>query len=43
MLLVRDGRLRYDSALAEVFPEFPEYGKTITIPSFDAHRWASRL
>jgi CubicO group peptidase (beta-lactamase class C family) len=31
MLLVRDGKLRYDEPLTEVFPEFPTYGKTITI------------
>ena len=37
MLLVRDGKLRYDSALTEVFPEFPEYGKTITIRHLLTH------
>jgi CubicO group peptidase (beta-lactamase class C family) len=31
MLLVHDGKLRYDETLTEVFPEFPAYGKTITI------------
>ena len=31
MLLVHDGKLRYDEPLNEVFPEFPEYGQTITI------------
>ena len=31
MLLVHDGKLRYDEKLTEVFPEFPSYGKTITI------------
>lgn len=31
MLLVHDGKLRYDQNLTEVFPEFPAYGKTITI------------
>lgn len=31
MLLVRDGKLRYDESLTEVFPEFPAYGKAITI------------
>jgi len=31
MLLVRDGRLRYDDALGRVFPDFPEYGRTVTI------------
>ena len=31
MLLVRDGKLRYDESLTEIFPEFPAYGKTITV------------
>src|SRR5260370_42192132 len=31
MLLVHDGKLRYDESLAEIFPEFPGYGKTITV------------
>jgi CubicO group peptidase (beta-lactamase class C family) len=31
MLLVRDGKLRYDDKLADVFPDFPAYGKAITI------------
>jgi CubicO group peptidase (beta-lactamase class C family) len=31
MLLVHDGKLRYDESLTEVFPNFPAYGKTITI------------
>ena len=31
MLLVRDGKLRYDERLTEVFPKFPEYGRAITI------------
>jgi CubicO group peptidase (beta-lactamase class C family) len=31
MLLVHDGKLRYDETLNEVFPEFPAYGKKITI------------
>jgi CubicO group peptidase (beta-lactamase class C family) len=31
MLLVHDGKLRYDETLTEVFPEFPAYGKNITI------------
>ena len=31
MLLVHDGKLRYDQTLADVFSEFPAYGKTITI------------
>ncbi len=31
MLLVKDGKLRYEEKLTEVFPEFPAYGKVITI------------
>lgn len=31
MLLVRDGKLRYDDRLTDVFPAFPAYGKAITI------------
>jgi len=31
MLLVHDGKLRYEESLQEVFPEFPAYGREITI------------
>ena len=31
VLLVHDGKLRYDEGLGEVFPDFPAYGKYITI------------
>jgi CubicO group peptidase (beta-lactamase class C family) len=31
MLLVHDGKLRYDETLIEIFPEFPAYGKNITL------------
>ena len=31
MLLVHDGKLRYDQSLTDIFPEFPAYGKTITV------------
>jgi len=31
MLLVHDGKLRYDESLQEVFAEFPAYGKSIMI------------
>jgi CubicO group peptidase (beta-lactamase class C family) len=37
MLLVRDGKLRYDSTLTEIFPEFPAYGKAITIRHLLTH------
>lgn len=31
MLLVHDGKLRYDDRLTDVFPDFPAYGKAISI------------
>src|SRR6267143_1404078 len=31
MLLVHDGKLRYDQSLTDIFPNFPAYGKAITI------------
>ena len=31
MLLVRDGKLHYEDRLSDVFPDFPAYGKAITI------------
>jgi CubicO group peptidase (beta-lactamase class C family) len=31
MLLVHDGKLHYDDRLTDVFPDFPAYGKAITI------------
>ena len=31
MLLVHDGKLKYDDRLTDVFPDFPGYGKAITI------------
>jgi CubicO group peptidase (beta-lactamase class C family) len=31
MLLVRDGKLRYDQALTDIFPGFPPYARAITI------------
>lgn len=37
MLLVRDGKLRYDEHLTEIFPEFPAYGKAITIRNLLNH------
>ena len=37
MLLVHDGKLRYDESLSEIFPEFPAYGKTITIRNLLNH------
>src|SRR5258708_18472694 len=37
MLLVHDKRLRYDESLTEIFPEFPDYGKTITVRNLLNH------
>jgi CubicO group peptidase (beta-lactamase class C family) len=37
MLLVHDKKLRYDETLAEIFPDFPAYGKTISIGNLLNH------
>src|SRR4051812_12891340 len=37
MLLVHDGKLRYDQTLTDVFPDFPAYGKNITIRNLLNH------
>ena len=37
MLLVKDGRLRYDQTLTEIFPDFRDYGKFITIRNLLNH------
>ncbi len=37
MLLERDGKLRYESTLTEIFPDFPAYGKAITIRHLLTH------
>ena len=37
MLLVDDGKLRYDETLTDVFPGFPEYGRGITIRHLLTH------
>jgi CubicO group peptidase (beta-lactamase class C family) len=37
MLLVHDGKLRYDEKLTEVFPDFPAYGKGIAIRNLLTH------
>jgi len=37
MLLVHDGKLRYDQTLTDVFPEFPAYGKQITVRNLLNH------
>jgi CubicO group peptidase (beta-lactamase class C family) len=37
MLLVHDGKLRYDQKLTEIFPNFPAYGKSISIRNLLNH------
>src|SRR5216683_3256490 len=37
MLLVHDGKLRYGETLTEIFPDFPAYGKSITIGNLLNH------
>ena len=37
MLLVHDGKVRYDERLTDVLPEFPDYGKAITIRNLLNH------
>jgi CubicO group peptidase (beta-lactamase class C family) len=37
MLLVHDSKLRYDDKLTDVFPDFPAYGKSITIRNLLNH------
>lgn len=37
MLLVHDGKLRYDERLTDIFPDFPAYGRSITIRNLLNH------
>lgn len=37
MLLVHEGKLHYEDRLTDVFPDFPEYGKSITIRNLLNH------
>ena len=37
MMLVHDEKLRYDQTLTEIFPDFPPYGKNITIRNLLNH------
>ena len=37
MLLVHDGKLRYDDRLTDIFPAFPAYGRAITIRNLLNH------
>ena len=37
MLLVHDGKLHYEDRLTDIFPDFPDYGKLITIRNLLNH------
>ncbi len=37
MLLVHDGKLRYEDRLTDIWPDFPEYGKQITVRQLLTH------
>ncbi|MGA3078624.1 MAG: serine hydrolase domain-containing protein [Bryobacteraceae bacterium] len=37
MLLVHDGKLRYDQRLTDIFPDFPAYGQAITVRHLLTH------
>ena len=37
MLLARDGKLHYDDHVTDFFPEFPAYGKSITVRNLLNH------
>ena len=37
MLLVHDGKLRYEQKLTDIFPDFPAYGKSISIRNLLNH------
>jgi CubicO group peptidase (beta-lactamase class C family) len=37
MLLVHDGKLHYDDHLTDIFPEFPAYGRSITVRNLLDH------
>jgi CubicO group peptidase (beta-lactamase class C family) len=37
MLLVHDGKLQYGQRLTEIFPDFPEYGRAITVRHLLTH------
>jgi CubicO group peptidase (beta-lactamase class C family) len=37
MLLVHDGKLKYEETLTDIFPEFPAYGKQITVRNLLNH------
>jgi CubicO group peptidase (beta-lactamase class C family) len=37
MLLVHDGKLRYENTLTQIWPDFPAYGKAITVREMLTH------
>lgn len=37
MLLIHDGKLRYDRKLTDIFPDFPAYGQAITVRQLLTH------
>jgi CubicO group peptidase (beta-lactamase class C family) len=37
LLLIHDGKLKYDERLTDIFPKFPAYGKSITIRNLLTH------
>lgn len=37
MLLVHDGKLRYDEGLTDIFPDFPDYARAITVRNLLNH------
>ncbi len=37
MLLVHEGKLRYDESLTDIFPDFPSYGRSITVRNLLTH------
>src|SRR5262249_3165332 len=37
MLLVHDGKLRYDEPLTQIFPDYPAYGRAITVRNLLNH------
>lgn len=38
MILVHEGKIKYETTLTEIFPEFPDYGRDITIRHLVTHQ-----